>query len=468
LSLDGSIAERVVADATKMGVGYADARLEQARWESILVKDGRVERVTSGEHSGVGLRVLSGTWGFASTTDIGKRALKNAVKAAVAMAKSAKKVTRIKLAKGQPRRVKVGTRTRIAPLDYPLEKKVELCLESDKLAHADKYIRRTSTWLGAEASEKIFVSSEGANIAFENALTYASLFALAKRGNVVEYMDELVGGSGGFEIIRDFDMPAKAAEVGRRASALAASKPVPEGKTTVVLDQDFVALLCHEIIGHPSEADRVLGREVAWAGSTWWADKVGKRVGSNLLSATDDPKIIGALGYYEYDDEGTPARRKELIRNGILAEHMHSRETAAEFGVEPNGNMRASSFEYVPLIRMSNTFIEPGESKKEELFDRGGVYLKGAKIPSIDSKRYNFQISAKEAFLIKRGDLEGPYRGASLAGIAPEFFISIDAVADDFVMKPVPNCGKGDPMQTLYVGNGGPHLRGFGLVAGTR
>ncbi len=177
----------------------------------------------------------------------------------------------------------------------------------------------------------------------------------------------------------------------------------------------------------------------------------------------------GALGYFRYDDEGTPAQRKELIREGILAGHMHSRETAAEFGVKPNGSMRAQSFQYLPLIRMSNTFIEAGDSKKEELFEvADGVYLVGQKVPSIDSRRYNFQLSAKEGFLVRHGDLTGPFRAASVCGVAPDFFASIDAVADDFEMRPVPNCGKGDPMQTIQVGNGGPHLRGTALVSGAR
>lgn len=459
----------MVEAASRMGAVYADARVEFDRWESILVKDGKVEHVRSGEQHGVGIRVLLKTWGFASTTDISDRALKEAAAAAVGMAKSAKKVSEVKFSKSLVEKAKVRTKIRVNPLNIQLEEKVKLCLESDKLAKVDKFVKRTSAWLASEIMEKTFVSSEGANILFENALTYGGVYSLAKRGGVVEYMDELAGGSGGFEIVEQFDMPSKAVEVGRRASKLAASKPVPEQKATVVLDQDLVALLCHEIIGHPSEADRVLGREAAWAGKAWWAGKLGERIGSKLLNATDDPRVQGALGYYDYDDEGTPARRKELIREGLLAEHMHSRETAVEFGVSPNGNMRAQSFKYLPLIRMSNTFVEPGEFKKEELFEiKEGIYLKGAKVPSIDSKRYNFQLSAKEAFLIKRSELVGPFRAASMMGVAPEFFNSIDAVADDFEMKPIPNCGKGDPMQTIHVGNGGPHIRGVCTVAGVK
>lgn len=469
MELDTSIAERVIADATKMGAKYTDVRLESSKWESIVVKDGKVEHVRSGEQYGMGLRVLLKTWGFASTTDIGKNALRESVESAVCMAKNVKKVGKIKLSKSVAEKAKVRAKTIKDPLGVPIEDKVKLCLDSDRLAHTDRFIRRTSAYIASELTLKTFVSSEGAKITFENTLTYCEIFALAKRGGVVEYMDELAGGSGGFEIVENFDMPTKAKDVGRRASKLAAAKPLPEKKTTVVLDQDLVALLCHEIIGHPSEADRVLGREAAWAGKAWWAGMVGKRVGSKLLSATDDPRVKGALGYYEYDDEGTAARRKELIREGVLTEHMHSRETAAEFGVSPNGNMRAQSFEYLPLIRMSNTFIEPGGFKKDELFEVSeGVYLRGQKVPSIDSKRYNFQLSAKEAFLIKRGELTGPFRAASIVGVAPEFFTSIDAVGDDFEMRPVPNCGKGDPMQTIPVGNGGPHIRGVGWVVGVK
>ena len=270
-------------------------------------------------------------------------------------------------------------------------------------------------------------------------------------------------------MVQKFDMQSAGERVGKKASELARAKTLPKLKLPVVLDPDFVSLLAHEIIGHPSEADRVLGREAAWAGTTWWADELGKRIGSSLLNAVDDPKFPGALGFYEYDDEGVRGQRKQLIREGVLTEHMHSRETALEFGVQPNGNMRAQGPEYLPLIRMSNTYIEPGEHEVKELFEiPEGVYLKGAKIPSIDSRRYNFQLSAKEAFRIERGELHGPFRDASFQGIAPDFFSSIDAVARDFEMRPIPNCGKGDPIQTLHVGNGGPHLRGIGWVMGAR
>jgi TldD protein len=463
------IAERAVALATKLGATYVDVRLERTRGESILVKDGKVERVTSDRQSGMGIRVLLNTWGFASTTDLAKAAVTDAVKSAVGMAKVVKRGTEVQLAKTKVVRARTRIKRKIDPFDVDLAERIDLCLEADYRARVDKNVKRTAAGIAIEQTKKIFVSSEGAHIEADTMLTYAQVFALAKRGTVTEYYDDLAGGTGGFEIVKRYDMPERGADAGGRAVALAAAKTLPRKKLPVVLDPDFVALLIHEIIGHPSEADRVLGREAAWAGTTWWANKLGQRIGSKLLNAVDDPKFPGALGFYEYDDEGVPGKRKQLIREGVLTEHMQSRETAAEFGVEPNGNMRAQSFEYLPLIRMSNTFVEPGEFERDELFEiNRGVYLKGAKIPSIDSRRYNFQLSAKEAFRIERGKLVGPFRDASIMGVSPEFFASIDAVARDFEMRPIPNCGKGDPMQTLHVGNGGPHLRGVALVGGAR
>lgn len=463
------IADYAVELATKLGASYADARLERVRREAVLVKDGAVERVRSEEEHGIGIRALVGTWGFASTSGLTKSAVEGAVRAAMSMAKAAGRSRGTKLAGVEPATAVSHVAREIDPFKVELNEKIELCLEADGRARADEDIRRTSAAIACEQVGRLFISSEGAHIETDCALTYAEVFALAKRGGVTEYMEDIVGGAGGFEVVRTFDMPARAEEVGRRASALAAAKTLPRRKLRVVLDPDFVALVVHEIIGHPSEADRVIGREAAWAGTAWWAGKLGERVASKLLNAADDPLVPGALGFYEYDDEGVPARRKQLIREGVLLEHMHSRETAVEFGVEPNGNMRAQGFRYLPLIRMSNTFIEPGEFEREELFDvPRGVYLRGAKIPSIDSRRHNFQISAKEAFLIERGELVGPFRDVSLVGVAPEFFASIDAVASDFEMRPIPNCGKGDPMQTLHVGNGGPHLRGLAWVVGAR
>jgi len=461
--------EAAIEFAIRLGADYVDIRWEQTQSETLLVKNGKVESAIYEEHGGAGIRVLLNTWGFASISSFERQKVEDAIRRAIAMAKASRRSTKPRLAQSRVAEDKVKLTPEIDPFDIPMEEKIEICLEADHRAKVNEDVKRTSASIFNGRARKLFVSSEGARIDQELPLTYCHVLALAKSGGVVEYMDDMAGGSGGFEIVRDFDMNARAEDAGKKAVALSKARAVRPRKLPVILDPDFVSLLCHEIIGHPCEADRVLGKEMAWAGGAWWSEKVGRRIGSRLLNASDDPRVKGAMGYFEYDDEGVPARKKNLIKAGLLNELMHSRETASEFKVEPNGNMRAESHEYLPLIRMSNTFIEPGDYSLEEIFDlKRGVYLKGAKVPSIDSMRYNFQISAKEAYLVRHGDLEGPFRGASIISNAPDFFMNIDAVGKDFEMRPIINCGKGDPMQTLHVGNGGPHLRSFAYVAGVK
>ncbi|MCS7131836.1 MAG: TldD/PmbA family protein, partial [Hadesarchaea archaeon] len=317
------IAEYAIELATKLGASYADVRLERSREEDIVVKDGTVESVRFGEESGLGIRVLAGTWGFASTNELTKSAAREAIKAAISMARSTRDHGGVKLAEVEICEASSQAVGKRNPFEVDLSEKIELCLEADGKARAIEHVKRTSAAIACRHIEKVFMSSEGARIESESVRTYAEVFALAKRGEVTEYVDDIAGGTGGFEIVEEFDMPVRAEEAGKRASALAEARTLPQQKLPVVLDQDFVALLVHEIIGHPSEADRVLGKETAWAGKAWWAGKLGERVGSKHLNAVDDPRVEGALGYFEYDDEGTPAKRKQLIRNGVLLEHIH-------------------------------------------------------------------------------------------------------------------------------------------------
>ena len=218
-------------------------------------------------------------------------------------------------------------------------------------------------------------------------------------------------------------------------------------------------------MGHPSEADRALKREGAWAGRAWWYSSpennlLGKQVASEELTVFSDPSMH-AYGHYKFDDEGTPAKKIVHIQNGVLNGFLNSKETAGILDAEPNGGMRAMSAEHVPLVRMNNTAIAPGKRKKEELFadTKEGYYLVGQKTPSIGETRQNFKITCWKIFEIKNGEIGQLFRQGGITSDSHVFFKSIDAVADDFKLFNIPNCGKGTPMQTMRVGNGGPHLR---------
>jgi TldD protein len=394
-----------------------------------------------------------------------------AVKIAFKLAKASSKhvPSPVKLAPAKAHKAKYKTIVKVDIEDVSFEEKLRQLSALEKELHTSKRIVRGIADYGGIKIDKLFVNSEGANICFLNSVAWLSLKADAKKGTITESYEETLGHSGGYEILQDSNVEEVSRDTGNRAEALTEAEAAKTEKNVpVILDNDYVALLTHEIVGHPSEADRVLGREAAWAGTTWWAGKVGEKIGSEYSTVYDDPTVRGTLGYFLYDDEGVKAERKVLAERGVLKGHMHSRETASVFGVKPNAGMRAITFEYVPLIRMSNTFFAEGDWKKEELIKetKRGYLISKQRHPSIDDKRFNWTISAQEAYEIKNGELTTHLRDIALTSTAPKFFQSIDAATKKVEIKPIVGCGKGDPMQGLYVGNGGPYLRGVATVLG--
>ena len=232
------------------------------------------------------------------------------------------------------------------------------------------------------------------------------------------------------------------------------------------MNPDFVSLLTHEILGHPSEADRVIGKEMAWAGGAWWKGKIGEKIGSDVLTVFDDPTIKDSLGWYFYDDEGVKTQRTTLLEDGILKNHMQNRETASIFDTNPTGNMRATNYRFMPLIRMACTCIKEGDWNPDEMIKdvKNGYLISDMKIPSIDMKRHNWSISCQYAQKIENGEITDLHRDVIVMGTAHEFFESVDACGNDFTVRPITNCGKGDPMQSMIMGNGGPSIRGTATV----
>jgi TldD protein len=242
----------------------------------------------------------------------------------------------------------------------------------------------------------------------------------------------------------------------------------------VVTDPHYNTLLSHEIVGHPVELDRGLKMEAAYAGRSWLLrglddHQVGKRVASPLVTAYSDPSLPG-YGHYAYDHEGTPARRVVHIDRGIFRGFMNSRQTAAVFGGEPNGHWKSTDAALVPLIRMSSTVFAAGDRAPDDIIrevDRG-YYLVGHKIPSIAESRENFRISARKVYEINGGRLGRLYRDGGIMADSRDYLMKVDAVGDDFRLYPISNCGKGQPMQTKKLGNGGPTMRSRAILTGGR
>ncbi len=457
---DGQKAIRI---AQKHGATYCDIRIENIKKYGIIIENGSLEQSIILQDCGIGIRILyDGVWGFFSTSD--QTDIEDGIISAIKAAKSIRKKSKVRLAD-----IPIEQKT----INYTIKKNpyideiTKIALETDSTIRENPKISKSVVSALVTKTGKYFESSEGAKITQNYTDCTMDLVATAYQSGITQSINITEGGRGGLEKISSVFAVAK--EISQKAAPLLDAKPPKEEKTTLVMNPDFVALLTHEILGHPSEADRVLGKEMAWAGGAWWAGMLGQKVGSESLNVIDDPTIPGSLGWYEYDDEGVKSQRKTLVENGILSNHMHSRETASEFGAEPNSSMRATSYGFMPLIRMACTCIEAGDWDPQEIIKdvKHGYYISNMKVPSIDMKRHNWSISAQYANRIENGEIQELIRDVIIVGTAPEFFSSIDACGNDFTVRPITNCGKGDPMQQMKMGNGGPTIRGTATIRGT-
>ncbi len=450
------------------GVQYCDIRAEKQERKSILIENGEIEHVRSATEQGIGIRLLvNGSWGFCSFDN--PRSFEE-IKEAVN--KTIKSVNYISKAKQNQTKL-IPIKTYKEKINYPVLKNpeiddlVKIGLECDKIILEKPRIIKSSVNPWYTINSKYFVSTEGSEILQNFTDVVIDMSATAHENGLTQSINITEGGRGGIEQIEKNDKcQISARQISEKASQLIDAKPVNEQKSTVVMNPDFVSLLTHEILGHPSEADRVLGKEMAWAGGAWWKDKLGEKIGSNHLNVFDDPTIKESLGWYYFDDEGVKTQKTTLVKNGILENHMQNRETAEIFCSHSSGNMRATDYRFVPLIRMACTYIEPGNWNVNEMIQEinDGYLISNMKIPSIDMKRYNWSISCQYAQKIEDGEITDLLRDVIVMGTAPEFFESIDACGNDFTVRPITNCGKGDPMQSMIMGNGGPSIRGKATV----
>jgi len=461
-------AENSVRFAQTQGASYCDLRSEVIEGQHLIVEKGHLEHMTTRRIQGVGVRVLcDGAWGFFSATDLTKleQGITDAIKAA--RHNASKKKIKVKLADVLTVQKKISYPVKKEPT---LDEMGKIAFECDKRIRNNRKISRDTVSISSISGTKYFVNSDGTKIEQTTSDVTIDLTATAHEAGMTQSISTTEGGRGGLEkITDDVNAYSVSEEIAYKVSTLLDAKAPKEEKATLVMNPDFVALLTHEILGHPSEADRVLGKEMAWAGGAWWTGMLGQKIGSENLSVIDDPTIHGSLGWYEYDDEGVKSQRKELVKEGILANHMHSRETASIFGVEPNASMRATSYSFMPLIRMACTCIEKGDWDPQEMIKdvRHGYLVSNMKVPSIDMKRHNWSISCQYANRIENGEIKEMLRDVIVVGVAPEFFRSIDACGKDFTVRPITNCGKGDPMQQMRMGNGGPSIRGIATIRST-
>ena len=476
------IAALAVESATSEGADYADARLVTEETESLTVKNQEMEGIDRSRSQGVGIRVLvGGYWGFAATGRTTPEEIARTAQLAVAVARAASRLPGepVRLAETEPLRATWSSPLQQDPFAVPLEEKVALLMEASRRMQEIKGVTFGEAGIDLYRRDTVFASSEGASIDQTLVHTGAGIEATAIGDGEMQrrsFPNSFRGhiAAAGWEHIPPLGLVEEAERIGTEAVELLGAKDCPSDVTTLILDSGQLALQIHESIGHPIELDRVLKMEEAFAGTSFLEpkDRGNLRYASDKVSITADATLSGGLGSFGFDDEGIPAQRTPVIVNGIFEDFISSRETAARIGAASNATMRADGWQNLPLIRMTNISIEPGDGTLDEIVSdtQDGVLMLTNQSWSIDDKRVNFQFGCEMAWRIKDGKRTELYRNPNYTGITTEFWRSCDAVAgrEEWVLWGTPNCGKGQPLQTARVGHGASPARFRGVQIGVR
>ena len=474
------VIEAALNAAKLAGATYADARVVDSSHEEIQIATGRLEAVERSDSFGVGVRVLAdGAWGFSASRDVTCDQAAELAKQATAIARASARVAGepVRLADLAPSHGVWSGPAIIDPFAVPLEDKIALLVAADEALRAQQEVTITKAYCGCHRFRKWFGSTDGSFFEQSWIETGGGIEAYAvKDGEVVTRSYPTSHGGGweqaGWEYLERLDLVGNAPRVAEQAAALLSAEECPSATLDLVIDSSQMALQVHESVGHPTELDRVLGEEAAFAGTSWvgTSDLDTLRYGSEHVTVTADSTIPGALGTFGWDDEGVPAQRDFLVRDGLLTGFLTSRETAPSIGRTSNGAMRADGWNRIPLVRMTTVSLEPGAWDFDELIaDTGeGLYVETNNSWSIDDKRLNFQFACEVGWEIKGGKLGKMIKMPNYTGITPEFWGSCDAVCSrkHWQVWGLPNCGKGEPMQVAHVAHGASPARFRGVRVG--
>jgi TldD protein len=468
--------------ARTRGATYADVRIVEQREQTIGVKNGVVESLSETEDRGFGVRVIAeGAWGFASSAVLSQEEVERVAALAVEIAHASALTRREPVDIGPPVTSSGIYRTpvHIDPFSVAIEDKIALLLEADSRMRRVAGIKVARGTLVCLRERKTFANTEGAFTEQEIIETGGGIVALAVRDGEVQqrsYPNSFGRDQRtvGWEYIQQADLPGHAERIASEAVALLTADPCPSTTTTLILGPTQLALQIHESCGHPTELDRVFGTEAAYAGTSFLTpDGLDTlRYGSPIVNLTADATLPGGLGTFGWDDEGVPAQRVELVREGRFVGYLTSRETAVQLArlkrwgagrARSGGAMRASGWNRIPLVRMTNISIEPGAWTFEDLIadTDDGLYMETNRSWSIDDQRLNFQFGTEIGYEIKGGRLGRLLKNCTYTGVTPQFWGSCDAVCsrDHWQVWGTPNCGKGQPSQIAHTGHGAAPAR---------
>lgn len=448
--------EEALSNACARGAQFSDIRLESSEGTSISTKDG-ITKINSSNELGAGIRAfLDGAWGFAYTTQVDRKGLLNCAERAVSLAKAV-------FARAEKFSIDVPVfEDAVTPTVQQLPTHVSIADKLNYVLHQEQEAKETddrinSTEIGYSdlVLRKIIANSEGTYIDETAVRSIARAMIFAKEGALRQSGYKARGDSKGFELFSDD------ADIGRIAASQAVSlldaKPAPSGQFEAMLDPSLSGVFAHEAFGHAAEADAII------SGTSILAGKLNHKIGSEAVSIVDDPSLQ-SYGYLAYDDEGIQTRRKVLMERGILQSYLTDVETGSRLGLGSNGSARAQRYDDPPIVRMSNTFFEPGDYTFDELLDGfSGIYFVGWQYGYTTPTTGMLTFKSREAYVVEHGELRDHLRDAALSAMTLEVLHNISAIGQTLTFEPG-TCGKGGQMTPNTTG--GAYMRVSNVVVG--
>jgi len=456
--VEKDVLQRVLAEAMGRGAEFAEVFVEDRTTSSAVLDQRRIEELSSGRDRGAGIRVVVGdTTGFAHTADLSEHGLMAAAQAAAAVARHGG---------GGVREVKLGalsehrTMARLMPGEVDKARKIDLLRLADDAARSEGgSISQVQVGIGDSTRRFVVANSEGVFASDEQVRTRFNVSCVASGDSGMQTGYRPLAATLGFEIVTHEAVAEAARGAARQAITKLDARPAPSGDLPVVLAGGSGGILFHEACGHGLEADAILKEASVYAG------RVGQQVASPLVTLVDDGTVVGEWGHLAVDDEGRPGARNVLIENGVLTDYMWDYLRARKEGRQSSGNGRRQSYQYLPMVRMTNTYLLEGDSSADEIISQTprGVYVAQLGGGQVNTATGDFVFGMTAAFMIENGQITYPLRDCNLIGNGPEILKRVDAVASDFSMTPG-TCGKDG--QSVPVGTGQATMRLSGVTIG--